>query len=53
MLKSSGKKEMWQVTRNQAVFKRGNSILSAFPQQISFDILRFLDNLIKTLRKEL
>lgn len=53
MLKSSGKKEMWQITRNQAVFKRENSILSAFPQQISFDILRFLDNLIKTLRKEL
>lgn len=53
MLKSSGKKEMWQITRNQTVFNRENSIVSAFFQQIPFDILHFLDNLIKHLRKEL
>lgn len=34
--------------------KEKNSILSAFfPQQIPFDILHFLDNLIKAHRKEL
>lgn len=53
MLKSSGKKEMWQITRNQTVFNRENPILSAFFQQIPFAILYFLDNLIRNLRKEL
>lgn len=53
MLKSNGKKEMWQITRSQVVFNRENSICSAFFQQIPFDILHFLDNLIKNLRKEL
>ena len=53
MLKSNGKKEMWQITRSQTVLNRENSILSAFFQQIPFDILYFLDNLIRNLRKEL
>lgn len=53
MLKSSGKKEMWQITRSRTVLNRENSILSAFFQQIPFDILYLLDNLIRNLRKEL
>lgn len=53
MLKSNGKKEMWQITRSRTVLNRENSILSAFFQQIPFDILYLLDNLIRNLRKEL
>lgn len=54
MLKSSGKKEMGQITRNQTEPWKPKTL--RFPllfQQVPFDILHFLDNIIKNLREEL